>query len=68
MGWLFYTDGRVQTYADEKAEIARLCTSHGDTRKSLTCRLGVAQLCKGRGKPGAGGVYGGARIGAVPNR
>ena len=24
MGWLFYTDGRVQTYADEKAEIARL--------------------------------------------
>ena len=34
MGWLFYTDGRVQTYADEKAEIARLCTSHGERRKT----------------------------------
>ena len=34
MGWLFYTDGRVKTYADEKAEITRLCTSHGDTRKT----------------------------------
>ena len=34
MGWLFYTDGRVQTYTDEKAEIARLCTFEGDTRKT----------------------------------
>ena len=34
MGWLFYTDGRVKSYADEKAEITRLCTSHGDTRKT----------------------------------
>ena len=34
MGWLYYTDLRVQTYADEKAEITRLCTSHGDTRKT----------------------------------
>ena len=34
MGWLFYTDRRVQTYADEKAEIARLCTSHGERRKT----------------------------------
>ena len=34
MGWLFYTDRRVQTYADEKAEITRLCTFEGDTRKT----------------------------------
>lgn len=34
MGWLFYTDRRVQTYADEKAEIARLCTFEGATRKT----------------------------------
>ena len=34
MGWLFYTNGRVQTYADEKAEIARLCTFESDTRKT----------------------------------
>ncbi|UOA17082.1 DUF6927 domain-containing protein [Sulfitobacter dubius] len=43
MGWLFYTDGRVQTYADEKAEIARLCTSQGDTRKTelvKACKVG----------------------------
>ena len=43
MGWLFYTDGRVQNYADEKAEIARLCTSHGDTRKAelvKACKVG----------------------------
>ena len=30
MGWLFYTDRRVQTYADEKAEITRLCTFETD--------------------------------------
>jgi len=43
MGWLFYTDRRVQTYADEKAEIARLCTCHGDTRKTelvKPCKVG----------------------------
>ena len=43
MGWLFYTDGRVQTYADEKAEIARLCTFEGDTRKTelvKACKVG----------------------------
>ena len=43
MGWLFYTDGRVQTYADEKAEIARLCTSHGDRRRTelvKACKVG----------------------------
>ena len=34
MGWLFYTDRRVRTYADEKAEIARLCTFESDTRKT----------------------------------
>ena len=43
MGWLFYTDRRVQTYADEKAEIARLCTFNGDTRKTelvKPCKVG----------------------------
>ncbi len=43
MGWLFYTDGRVQTYADEKAEIARLCTFEGDRRKTelvKACKVG----------------------------
>ena len=43
MGWLFYTDRRVQTYADEKAEIARLCTFEGDTRKTelvKACKVG----------------------------
>ena len=40
MGWLFYTDGRVQTYADEKAEIARLCTFESDTRKTELVKAG----------------------------
>ncbi|WP_121068271.1 DUF6927 domain-containing protein [Chachezhania antarctica] len=43
MGWLFYTDGRVQTYADEKAEIARLCTFEGERRKTelvKACKVG----------------------------
>ena len=35
MGWLFYTDRRVKTYPDEKAEIARLCTFESDTRKTV---------------------------------
>ncbi|MEM8572653.1 MAG: hypothetical protein AAGG56_17370 [Pseudomonadota bacterium] len=35
MGWLFYTDRRVKTYADEKAEIARLCSFETDTRKTV---------------------------------
>ena len=34
MGWLFYTDRRVQTYADEKAEITRLCTFETDERRT----------------------------------
>ena len=34
MGWLFYTDRRVQTYADEKAEITRLCTFETETRRT----------------------------------
>jgi len=34
MGWLFYTDRRVQSYADEKAEITRLCTFETDTRRT----------------------------------
>ena len=43
MGWLFYTDRRVQTYADEKAEITRLCTFESDTRKTVllkACKVG----------------------------
>jgi hypothetical protein len=43
MGWLFYTDRRVQTYADEEAEIARLCTFEGGTRKTelvKACKVG----------------------------
>jgi hypothetical protein len=34
MGWLFYTDRRVQTYADEKAGITRLCTFETGTRRT----------------------------------
>ena len=34
MGWLFYTDRRVQSYAEEKAEITRLCTFETDTRRT----------------------------------
>lgn len=34
MGWLFYTDRRVKSYADEKAEITRLCTFDTDRRKT----------------------------------
>ena len=43
MGWLFYTDRRVQTCADEKAEIARLCSFETDTRKTelvKACKVG----------------------------
>jgi len=43
MGWLFYTDRRVQTYADEKAEIVRLCTFEGERRKTelvKACKVG----------------------------
>ena len=43
MGWLFYTDRRVKTYADEKAEINRLCTFETDTRQTLllkACKVG----------------------------
>ncbi len=34
MGRLFCTDRRVQTYADEKAEITSLCTFETDTRRT----------------------------------
>tara|TARA_R110002051_G_scaffold107769_1_gene180688 strand:+ start:379 stop:1035 length:657 start_codon:yes stop_codon:yes gene_type:complete len=34
VGWLFYTDRRVQTYADEKAEITRLCAFETDMRRT----------------------------------
>ena len=43
MGWVFYTDRRVKTYADEKAEITRLCTFETDTRKTVllkACKVG----------------------------
>ena len=43
MGWLFYTDGRVKTYADEREEITRLCTFEGETRKTelvKACKVG----------------------------
>ncbi len=43
MGWLFYTDRRVKTYADEKDEITRLCTLENDTRKTdliRACKVG----------------------------
>ncbi len=43
MGWLFYTDGRVKSYADEKVEIARLCTFEGERRKTdlvKACKVG----------------------------
>jgi len=43
VGWLFYTDRRVKTYADEKAEITRLCTFETDTRKTVlikACKVG----------------------------
>jgi hypothetical protein len=30
MGWMFYTDRRIQTYSDEKAEIQRLCKTDND--------------------------------------
>ncbi len=43
MGWLFYTDRRVKTYADEKAEITRLCTFETEARKSVllkACKVG----------------------------
>ncbi|WP_289084301.1 hypothetical protein [uncultured Sulfitobacter sp.] len=43
MGWLFYTDGRVKTYVDEREEITRLCTFEGETRKTelvKACKVG----------------------------
>ncbi len=43
MGWLFYTDGRVKTYVDEKAEITRLCSFESDRRQTdlvKACKVG----------------------------
>ncbi|MEY8827907.1 hypothetical protein AB9K34_05770 [Sedimentitalea sp. XS_ASV28] len=43
MGWLFYTDRRVKSYADKKAEITRLCTFETDTRRTVlvrACKVG----------------------------
>ena len=44
MGWLFYTDRRVQTYADEKAEITRLCTFETDTRRTTLVKVSKVGL------------------------
>ncbi|EAU43475.1 DUF6927 domain-containing protein [Salipiger bermudensis] len=38
MGWLFYTDRRVKSHADEKAEITRLCTFESDTHRTVLVR------------------------------
>ncbi len=43
MGWPFYTDRCVKSYADEKAEITRLCTFETDIRKTelvKACKVG----------------------------
>ncbi|MFC0160168.1 hypothetical protein CDZ97_26780 [Mameliella alba] len=43
MGWFFYTDRHVKTYAHGKAEITRLCTFETDTRKTVlvkACKVG----------------------------
>lgn len=43
MGWLFYTDRRINSHADEKAEIARLCTFEAGDRKAelvRACKVG----------------------------
>lgn len=43
MGWLFYTDRRIRSYADEKAEIERLCAYQSDTRRTVlvkACKVG----------------------------
>lgn len=43
MGWLFYTARRVKSYADENAEITRLCTFDTDTRNTeliKACKVG----------------------------
>ncbi|MEC7761741.1 MAG: hypothetical protein VX874_07545 [Pseudomonadota bacterium] len=43
MGWLFYPDRRVKSYADEKQEIERLCTFETETHRTLllkACKVG----------------------------
>lgn len=43
MGWLFYTDCRIKSYADEKAEITRLSTFDSDVRRTAllkACKVG----------------------------
>lgn len=43
MGWLFYTDHRVKSCADEKQEIERLCTFETETHRTLllkACKVG----------------------------
>ena len=44
MGWLIYNDRRIKCYADEKAEIERLCTFETDSRKTTVvkaCKVGT---------------------------
>jgi len=51
MGWLFYTDRRVKTYADEKAEITRLCTFETDTHNTTlikACKVGTTWYAAAR--------------------
>lgn len=65
MGWLFYTDRRVKTYADEKAEIARLCTFETETRRTellKACKVGstwyaVARVTNLDGSPVEDATY-----------
>ena len=38
MGWLFYTDRRIKSHADEKAEITRLCTFETDIHRTALVR------------------------------
>ena len=65
MGWLFYTDRRIRSYADEKAEIERLCTYQSDTRKTMlirACKVGstwyaAAKITKVDGSPVQDATY-----------
>ena len=54
MGWLIYNDRRIKCYADEKAEIARLCTFETETQKSTlvkACKVGSTWYAAVRTEP-----------------
>lgn len=65
MGWLFYTDRRIKSYADEKAEITRLCTFETDIRKTellKACKVGstwyvAAKVTNADGSPVEDATY-----------